>query len=164
MANRRLSMRKIKEVLRLTHDGQSKRAPSGAELKHQPQHRQRLSGTGREERGLAGPCPRLSAKRLWSRNCFHRQLLPSRRPKRCRILITSTASLKPTGSSISPSISCGRSIKEQHPDGYQYSQFCGSVSPLSRQARLLHAPRPPGRREAVCRLRRRAIVDRSADP
>jgi hypothetical protein len=46
MANRRLSMRKIKEVLRLSYQGNL----SARQVKYQPQRRQRISGAGQNSR------------------------------------------------------------------------------------------------------------------
>ena len=54
---------------------------------------------------------------------------------------------------------------EQHPDGYRYSRFCDLLPGLGRQAVGHDAPAPCRRREAVRRLRRRqgAGGDRPAD-
>ena len=92
MANTRLSMRKIKEVLRLTHDGKSEHAPSGAELKHQPQHRQRLSGTSSKSRACLALARDSQRRGVGAETVSAASSRRSRQPKRCRILITSTGS------------------------------------------------------------------------
>ena len=124
MANRRLSMRKIKEVLRLTHDGKLSERQVAQSLNlsrstvkdyRARAHRAGLSWPLPEtlseeavEQKLFPPASSVepSAKALPDFEYVYRELKAHRKFNLTRDLLW-------------------QEYKEQHPEGYQYSQFCG---------------------------------------
>jgi len=114
MANGRLSMRKIKEVLRPTHDGElsDRQVVQSLNISRSTVKDYRARA---QRAGLGWPLPETLSEEALEQKLFPLPVLSSRRPKRCRILSTSHGSLKPTGSLISPWICCGRSTKNNIP-------------------------------------------------
>jgi transposase len=83
-------MRKIREVLRLTHDAHLNTRQVALSL-----NISRSTVTNYQQRaekaGLSWPLPE-DLKMRWSKNCFRRWSVSKHPPKRCRISIPSTAS------------------------------------------------------------------------
>ena len=92
MANTRLSMRKIKDVLRLTHDAHLNTRQVALSL-----NISRSTVTNYQERaqkaGLSWPLPEDLTEEALEQRLFPPPVsVVARQPKRCRISITSTAS------------------------------------------------------------------------
>ena len=124
MANRRLSMRKIKEVLRLTHDGKlsERQVAQSLNLSRSTVKEYRVRA---QRAGLSWPLPETLNEEALEQKLF------------------------PPASSVEPPVKAlpdfeyiyrelkahrkfnltldllWQEYKEQHPEGYQYSQFCG---------------------------------------
>src|SRR2546426_6377996 len=115
MANRRLSMRKIKEVLRLSYQGNL----SARQVAHSL-NISRSAVKEYQERaktaGLGWPLPDTLSEHELEQKLFPPPRSRSKhQPKRCRTLSISTRSLRATRNSISPWIFCGRSTKNNIP-------------------------------------------------
>ena len=123
MANTRLSMRKIKDVLRLTHDGHLNTHQVALSLKIS-----RSTVKNYQERaqkaGLGWPLPE-----EWTEEALEQKLFPP------LVSVQAPAKALPDFDYIYRELKAHkkfnltldqlwREYKEQYPDGYQYSQFC----------------------------------------
>ena len=159
MATERLPMRKIREILRYKWALGAEPPRGGG----QP---------GRERRrGLAGRAPgprrraRLadgrSARRRGARGAALRRQRRASGGARCPIRSWMHTERKKPGVTLEL---LHHEYREQHPDGYGYTQFCEHYRQLVRGPPAVDAPGASRRREAVRRLRRQeAAPDRSGD-
>ena len=83
-------MRKIKEVLRLTHDGHLNTRQVALSLNISRSTVKDYQARA-QKAGPGWPLPETLSEEGRSKNCFRRWLPSMRRPKRCRISSTSTA-------------------------------------------------------------------------
>src|SRR6266478_6541691 len=123
MANTRLSMRKIKDVLRLTHDGRlsERQVAQSLNLSRSTVKEYRVRA---ERAGLSWPLPE-----TLSEEALQQKLFPP------PISIEPPTKALPDFEYIYHELKAHRKFnltldllwqeyKEQHPQGYQYSQFC----------------------------------------
>ena len=145
-------MRKIKEVLRLTHDGRlsERQVAQSLNLSRSTVKEYRVRA---ERAGVSWPLPENLNEEALEQKLFPPAGLPRPPVKALPDFEYIYRELKAHRKFNLTLDLLWQEYKEQHPQGYQYSQFCGLYRALSRQARLLHAARSPRRREAICRLR-----------
>jgi len=120
MANTRLSMRKIREILRVCWgSGLSARQAAASCGSAGPPSRS--IWTGRKGRVCRGPFPRTSMTPPWRTAFFLRAFPLKWKGGTCPPSITSATSSR---ESTSPSNSFGMNTRRKNPEGYEYSQFC----------------------------------------
>ena len=146
-------MRKIKEVLRLSYQG----SLSARQVAHSL-NISRSAVKEYQERankaGLAWPLPDTLSDQELEQKLFPPPLLLEAPAKALPDFEYIYQELK-THKKFNLTLDLlWREYKEQHPEGYQYSQFCVLYRRYRGKARLLDAPGPPRRRETLRRLRR----------
>ncbi len=122
MANTRLSMRKIKEVLRLKHHGLSRR-----QIAHSCQISRSTVGDyleRAEKAGISWPLPEELTDQELEQKLFPPQAMESVSGKPLPDFDYIYREIKAHKKFNLTLDLLWREYKEQHPDGYQYSQFC----------------------------------------
>jgi transposase len=123
MANTRLSMRKIKEVLRLTHHGglSDRQVALSLDISRSTVKDYR----GRAQRaGLSWPLPETLSDEALEQRLFPPTTIPGAPPKALPDFDYTYRELKAHRKFNLTLDLLWQEYKEQHPEGYQYSQFC----------------------------------------
>ena len=137
MPQKRLSMRKIKEVLRLRFGLGLRPGPDRPKLFHRSGDRSSISGEGRRCRPDAGRCRKITMTGGSMSCCFRRgrSRPPASHAGRPGLRRNPPAAADSTN--MSPCNCCGKSIAKTHPDGYGYSRFCELYQRWSRNQNVV---------------------------
>ena len=148
MAQQRLPMRKIREVLRLKFEAglsDSRIAQAIGSARSTVQECLRRAKAA----GIGWPLPEEFDEAQLQARLYRREVPLTRSP--LPDFAKLAAELKRPGVTR---LLLWQEYKAAHPDGWQYSVFCDSVPPLAQHAGSRAAPAPCPGREVLCRLRR----------
>ena len=162
MANTRLSMRKIKEVLRLTHDGHLNTRQVALSLNISRSTVKDYQARA-QKAGLFWPLPETLSEEALEQKLFPPLVgieAPAKALPDFDYIYRELKSHKKFNLTLDQ---LWREYREPDPSWLPILAILPALSRLPIKARLTDAPGPQGRREIVCRLWRRPIVSRSAN-